>query len=136
MSIYSISQEQFDKLNKSLSGALGMEYHFIEYGELKLVSNFSTPSWNKGRCGEKHHRWGKQLSDDTKKLLSDLKIGKKKTKEHIKNMSDSLKGRTVVNKGQKGVFFWYNNGVDNYFLKKDDLRVETLQKGRIRNSQS
>jgi len=42
-------------------------------------------------------------SDETKQKISTALSGKTKTKQHVENLSKSLKGRTVWNKGKRGV---------------------------------
>jgi len=131
MSIYNSNQEDFLTINKLLSQFLDVEYTHLSY-EPPTISPFAVaPAWNKGIAKEEHHRYGKKLSNETKKKLSELKKGKKKSELHIQNMSKSLKGRKVVNKGQKGVFFWYNDGQKEYFLNKNDERINLLVKGRL-----
>ena len=83
------------------------------------------------------HMQGKNLSEKTRKKISESNKGKKKSEEHCKKMSESLKGRTAWNKGKKDIYseesrrkmseahkghpptkgskgmHWYNNGTIN-----------------------
>lgn len=43
--------------------------------------------------GEKHPMWGKHRTEETKKKISDAKIGKKLTEEHRLKLSDAKKGK-------------------------------------------
>jgi len=131
MSIYTSTSEELFIINKSLCDFFDVKYTELPYSELMIQPFAVAPAWNKGICGEKHHNYGKKFSEETKKKLSELKKGKKKSQSHTENMSKALKGRKVVNKGQKGMFFWYNDGEKEYFLNKDNDKVKSLQKGRI-----
>jgi hypothetical protein len=131
MSIYTSTQEEFSTLNKSLCDLFDLEYTHLVYIEPTIQQFSSSPAWNKGICGENHHNYGKKMREETKKKLSEIKKGKPKSQKHIENMSKSLKGRKVVNKGQKGIFFWYNDGQKEYFLNKNDEKINYLQKGRL-----
>ena len=63
MAIYSLSQEQFDKTNKSLSEALNVEYHHIIVGnqEFELLST--------GRGGATKGITGYKYTEKTKELM-------------------------------------------------------------------
>ena len=45
--------------------------------------------------GDKHPNWGKKLSDETKKLISKVHLGKPKSKEHIQKMIEYRTGRNL-----------------------------------------
>jgi hypothetical protein len=46
------------------------------------------------RKGEKNHNYGKTLSDETKRKLSEVNKGKTHSEEHKRNISEAHKGRT------------------------------------------
>lgn len=131
---FKITQEQFDITNKSLSEIFDVEYQYIYTGdqEFHCFHNNRITSWNKGINGKDSHRYGQKFSEESKQKMSLRKKGTPKSKTHILNMSKSLKGRSVVNKGQKGVFSWYNDGKKEYFLNKNHENIHNLQKGRLK----
>jgi hypothetical protein len=112
-----ITQEDFNKTNKALSEAFGVEYEFISVGDqqFEINSNYA-PSWNKGKKGlqvpwnkgipntagnqvksqEMKDRISKTLmghpvSEETRKKMSDKKKGKKLSIEHKKKLSEKMK---------------------------------------------
>jgi hypothetical protein len=74
MSIYHITPEQFDKLNKSLSVALDMDYNYIEHNGQQFECSNKLIPWNKNRP------WSKQEK---------------------KNISNGRKGQPSIFKGKK-----------------------------------
>jgi len=71
------------------------------------------PCWNKGKkrpemSGENHPMYGKHISDETRRKLSESMkgregywAGKKLNPEHVKKLSESHKGKTTWMKGKK-----------------------------------
>ena len=49
---------------------------------------------SEARKGEKNHNYGKTLSDETKRKLSEVNKGKTHSEEHKRNISEAHKGRT------------------------------------------
>lgn len=117
MLIYSISQEQFDYLNRELSLELGIEYHHI----LCETQNFQVTKGGrggatKGTTGYKFteeqrkkmsesailrgsNRTGKKLSEESKNKISMSHMGKTASIEQKKKMSESHKLRWAKIKG-------------------------------------
>jgi hypothetical protein len=58
--------------------------------------------------------------------------GKKQTEETKKKISLLNKGRTPPNKGQKGIFGWFNDGVKNYQIKLSEKIDSNLKRGRLK----
>ncbi len=73
-----------------------------------------------GRTGEKHPNYGKHLSEETKKKISESLKGKKHSEETKKKMSDAKKGK----KGRIGV------NASNY--KGDDIKSMSAIHKRVR----
>ena len=109
MSIYYITQEDFDKTNKAMSKALDMEYNFIETETREfLITRVGRGGATKGTTGfkfseeskqkmslqrkGKNHRTGTKMSEESKRKISLSKIGKKlslETKEKMKQTRNS-----------------------------------------------
>jgi group I intron endonuclease len=73
----------------------------IEMLRKNALAMWSDKDYHKSRCGENHPLYGKKLSDDTRKKISNSSKGKKKpsrTKEHCKAISESKKGKPSPNK--------------------------------------
>ena len=96
-----INHKDENKLNNCVNN---LEWCSIEYN-----NNYGTRNkrisetmkgiipWNKGKEGY----WkGKHLSDKHKKLLSEIKTGKKLSDEHKKRISEGLKGHIGWNRGK------------------------------------
>ena len=111
MIIYSLTQEQFDRLNKELSLELGMNYHPIVYENQNFeVTRIGRGGSTKGTTGYKFtdeqkkkmsesaklrgsNRTGKKLSQESKNKIALAHKGKNISEEHRKNMSNSHKIR-------------------------------------------
>lgn len=74
---------------------------------------------------------GKKRTDEMKQKYSNSKIGKKLSNQHKSNLSISHLGISPSNKGVRGKFKWYNDGMNEYFMKSDDVN-DTLQIGRLK----
>ena len=85
--------------------------------------------------GENHPMYGKHLSEETKKKLSESQkgenspmYGKHLSEETKKKLSESHKGKTSSNKDR----IWINNGVISKMLKCDDDIPEGFVKGMLK----
>ena len=102
MSIYSISQEQFDKLNKSLSEALGMEYHFIVAGnQLFEYTNSSRGGATKGTTGYKYTEEQRKNISNGLKGKPNSWLGKHHSEQGKKNISIAKKGTKWPEEGKE-----------------------------------
>ena len=64
-------------------------------------------------------------TEETKQLKSKL------LKERYRNgWQNPMKGKEPYNKGEKGVWFWYTNGIDNLRLKFNEIIPEGYVRGR------
>ena len=107
-----ITQKQFDELNKSLSGIFEVEYVHIEAGETHLECvNSGFGGKTIGTTGYKFTeeqrnnisislkgkfiRFGKKHSEETKRKISESKKGIKLSEETKKKMSLSQSGRKL-----------------------------------------
>lgn len=111
MLIYSISQEQFNYLNRELSLEFDIEYHHILCEKQQFeVTRVGRGGATKGTTGYKFtkeqkknmsesaklrgsNRNRKKLSEESKKKISAAHLGKKISDEQRKKMSDSHKLR-------------------------------------------
>lgn len=125
------NQSEWNEFDKILCDFFNIVYISTKYVPAEIQPLSSIPSWNKGLLGQKSHRYGIKWSEKDKEKLRKPK-GVKRTEEHKTNLSNSLKGRKVVNKGQKGLYSWYNDGKKEFFLKNDDQQTKGLFRGRIK----
>lgn len=88
-----------------------------------------------GKFGTEHPRYGIKESDKTRSLKSMAHTGKKLSQDHKNNIGKSHSGKSKPHsgwgntntKGRK----WYNDGKKSYMLNEDDMRIQTLNKGRL-----
>ena len=84
--------EQFEAFEKGYNKTKGGK----GFGNQKGENNFMY-----GKCGELNHNYGKHLSEETKKKISESHKGKQLSEEHKKKLSKINKGRVSPNKGNK-----------------------------------
>jgi len=120
MSIYYITPEQFDKLNKSLCGYLDLNYQYIHTETLEFEKKQN--GWGGKTIGTtgytytdeqrknisdslkgKKSRFGKIHTEETKQKISQKQKGKKATLETKQKMSESRKGRIMSEETRKKI---------------------------------
>lgn len=92
MITFTITPEQFDKTNRALSKALGLEYHHIDYEPTIFeVDNIGRGGKTMGTTGYKYtEEQRKNISDSLKGKQS--RLGKKLSEESKEKISASKKG--------------------------------------------
>lgn len=100
----------------------GHGYNMTSGGEGYIVSEETKQKMSKRMSGDKHHYYGKHLSDEHKEKIRRSNLGNKFTKEHRqklseakigKKLSDEHKQKLSESSGNKGKF-----GLDHHTSKK------------------
>ena len=86
---------------------------------------------------------GKPMKQESKDKLSQSMLGHKRSDESRKKQSETLKeqyangsrisytkGKPAHNKGQKGVYAWYTNGITSIMLRTDEVPPQGFVRGR------
>ena len=111
MATFTITTEQFEKINKNLSVLFDIDYHHINYETTTIVSDRGFGGKTMGTTGYKYTaeqrknisdslkgrttgRLGIPLSDETKRKISESKKGSKWSEEGKEKRIESLKYRT------------------------------------------
>ena len=115
--------------------ALGMYYHrpsseliFLTKSEHmslhrigKDISEETKKKMSEARKGEKHPMYGKHRSEETKKKMSEANKGKHFSEEHKKKISEAQKGKHRSEESKKKMSeaqkgkHWFNNGKENKY---------------------
>lgn len=96
------SEESRQKMSESHKG-----YHHTEEWKKRHsedVTGEKNGMFGTHRCGEENPMWGKHLSDESKKKLSEAHKGKSLSEEHKRLISESSKGRRWFNNEQIETF--------------------------------
>ena len=78
-------------LTSKFKGKMAYAYLILSSGEIVANDAFT---------GEQNSRYGKPMSEETRRKLSESHKGKHLSEEHRKNVSASLKGKVPWNKGK------------------------------------
>lgn len=84
-------------------------------------------AWNKGITGKDSHAYKHVVSEETREKISLHRKGKKLSEESLKKLSQSLKGRTVWNKGLRG----YHINKHNKLSDEAKHKISIGNKGKI-----
>ena len=78
------------------------------------------------RIGDKHPNYGKPVSDETKKKISDANLGRKRTDEQRLKLSDSKKGEKnpMFKKSKENPFYGKNHSDET------KLKISTNRRGK------
>lgn len=138
MITYTITTEQFDKTNISLSNALDMEYHYIDYQtttfEIKSVGRGGKTMGTTGykyteeqrkrmsvsRKGKPNGLLGKKLSEETKLKISESRKGSKWSNETRIKLTESRKNQRHSEETKQKM--------RESALKREELKRQTVGK--------
>jgi hypothetical protein len=79
-----------------------------------------------GRTGSLNPFHGKTHSEETKQVLSQQKMGQKRSKESCEKQANTMRGKPGANKGRH----WITNGSSNRLVFPDSLIPEGWRRGR------
>lgn len=140
MNTFTITPKQFEKINKSLSEALGIEYRHIDYeSSIFEVDNVGRGGKTKGTTGYKYtqeqrknisdslkgktnHWTGKTHSEETKQKISQSKKGSKWPEEGKEQRLEALKQRNKNRKFSEETI----QRMREMALKREDLKRQNL----------
>ena len=97
--------------------------------ETRLKKSLSLKGENNpmfGRTGENSPNYGRKHTQEVKDLLSQQKLGKPRDTESCKKQSETMKGKTGVNKGRH----WITDGVSSKIFPTDRPIPVGWRKGR------